>query len=172
MILAGTGGLVTAATIFVAESARRRRKSKAAVCVITHGYLTGYVELESVGNMTRFTCHIKGFKRDGKHGMHVHAKGDLREGCNSTCSHYNPQKESHGEPVGAHRHRGDLGNIVVENRECHDTVLAEIDVDEIIGRSLLVHKDEDNLGLPGTRTALETGDAGERIGCGVIGRID
>lgn len=28
----------------------------------------------------------------GTHGMHVHEKGDLRDGCMSTGSHFNPQK--------------------------------------------------------------------------------
>lgn len=122
--------------------------------------------------MTRFTCNVDGFKRDGLHGMHVHAKGDLREGCESTCSHYNPHKSVHGGPTGGRRHRGDLGNILVTNGSSRDVVVAEVELFEIIGRSLLIHADEDNLGVPGTKTALETGDAGARIGCGVIGRID
>lgn len=30
----------------------------------------------------------------GKHGFHIHEKGDLRGGCGSTGSHYNPDKVS------------------------------------------------------------------------------
>ena len=55
---------------------------------------------------------------------------------------------------------------------CTDTVTAVVRVAEIIGRCLLVHADQDNLGIPGTVSALTTGDAGARIGCGVIGRCD
>jgi Cu-Zn family superoxide dismutase len=34
---------------------------------------------------------------------------------------------------------------------------------------IIIHKDEDDLGRGGNKESLKTGNAGERIGCGVIG---
>lgn len=34
----------------------------------------------------------------GKHGFHIHSLGDLREGCKSAGSHYNPYQVGQLEP--------------------------------------------------------------------------
>ena len=40
-----------------------------------------------------------------------------------------------------------------------------------MGRSVVVHAKEDDLGLGHDKGSLTTGNAGTRIGCGVIGRL-
>ena len=39
----------------------------------------------------------------------------------------------------------------------------------IIGRSIVVHRDEDDLGKGGFEDSLETGHSGPRLDCAVIG---
>jgi Cu-Zn family superoxide dismutase len=75
------------------------------------------------------------------------------------------------------RHVGDLGNIVagddgVARIDFVDRHIALSGQNSIVGRSLVVHADPDDLGLgEGARRAesLRTGNSGERVMCGVIG---
>jgi Cu/Zn superoxide dismutase len=46
----------------------------------------------------------------GLHGVHVHTYGDLGNGCLNAGAHYNPFNKTHGSPMAAERHVGDLGN--------------------------------------------------------------
>jgi len=111
-------------------------------------------------------------KLPGKHGFHIHKAGDLRgEGCKLACDHYQKgEPKNHGGPPGfkGERHTGDLGNVT--KGQYHYT-LADVTVDDIMGRSMIVHADEDDYGLGGKDDSLKTGHAGARIACAVIGRI-
>ena len=119
---------------------------------------------------TLFECDLTDLP-PGLHGFHVHQLGDLREGCKSACSHYNPDGRTHGGPTGTDRHAGDLGNILADAEgRCVSRVIADVCLDDIIGRMLVIHDDEDDLGLGGDDESLKTGNAGTRIACGVIGR--
>lgn len=106
---------------------------------------------------------------DGKHGFHIHEYGDLSDGCKSACSHFNPFGKDHGN------HAGDLGNISSSNGIAKGRIDSKIlsldfmNITCIIGRMIIVHKDEDDLGLGGNEESLITGNAGERVACGVIG---
>jgi Cu-Zn family superoxide dismutase len=109
----------------------------------------------------------------GKHGFHIHKAGDLRgEGCKLACDHYHKGPPCvHGGPPGwkGERHTGDLGNI--EGTGKYTYTLRDVYVDDIMGRSVIVHADEDDYGLGGQDDSLITGHAGARIACGVIGRV-
>eukprot|EP00612_Vaucheria_litorea_P001724 CAMPEP_0171455236 /NCGR_PEP_ID=MMETSP0945-20130129/2215_1 /TAXON_ID=109269 /ORGANISM="Vaucheria litorea, Strain CCMP2940" /LENGTH=151 /DNA_ID=CAMNT_0011980443 /DNA_START=94 /DNA_END=549 /DNA_ORIENTATION=- len=107
----------------------------------------------------------------GKHGFHIHQFGDTTNGCTSTGGHYNPNGKQHGAPTDENRHAGDLGNITADadgNAEV-DIVDAHIPISSILGRAVVVHDGEDDLGKGGHEQSLTTGNAGGRFCCGIIG---
>ena len=101
--------------------------------------------------------------------------GDLTDGCNSACAHFNPFGKTHGGINSDERHAGDLGNIISKNGKSKGSIIDKVlslDFKKetcIVGRMIIVHKDEDDLGLGGNAESLKTGNAGERVACGVIG---
>ena len=75
---------------------------------------------------------------------------------------------SHGGPMESMRHEGDMGNIEansngVAHLEYVDSAISFKGISSIIGRSIIVHEKEDDL------KTQPTGNAGARIGYGVIG---
>lgn len=164
----GTFGALVASVLV-----KHNQRKTEAICVFDRAVSTvyGHVAMRSRGHATEFVCHLTNLP-PGAHGFHVHRSGNLLHGCKSTCDHYNPENKSHGGPRGRRRHRGDLGNIYADaDGTCQDVVVADVGLDEIIGRALIVHADPDDLGQGTDAESLKTGNAGARIGCGVIGLI-
>jgi Cu-Zn family superoxide dismutase len=117
----------------------------------------------------------------GNHGFHIHKAGDLRgEGCKGACDHYHigppqhhggPPHTRSGQPTGQtkkQRHTGDLGNVTEGS---YRYVLKDVLVEDLFGRSVIIHADEDDYGLGGFDDSLTTGHSGKRIACAVIGRV-
>ena len=152
------------------------KKAIEAVCVLTNtsskinGYILFKEDLKK--KETIIELHLKNVPK-GEHGFHIHRTGDLREGCSSLCSHYNPYNKNHGGPDSKERHVGDLGNIKsvngTVNKIIRDKLIRLRGKYSVIGRSVVIHSDKDDLGLGGDAESLKTGNAGKRIACGVIG---
>lgn len=110
----------------------------------------------------------------GPHGFHIHKAGDLRgDGCKLACDHYHKGPPcDHGGPPGwkGPRHTGDLGNI--KELGVYTYTLKDVSADELIGRSVIVHGDEDDYGLGGQDDSLTTGHSGARIACAIIGLVN
>ena len=128
----------------------------------------------------------------GEHGIHIHKSGDLRQGCKSLCDHWSSQFGSyiaqrvHGgppplwsdpikRPMPLHeilgRHTGDLGNVSTQMRRVSYR-LQNVSVEELLGRSVIVHEDADDYGAGLHEDSKTTGHSGTRIACALIGRID
>jgi superoxide dismutase, Cu-Zn family len=98
----------------------------------------------------------------------------LTNGCTSSGGHFNPFGLNHGSPKEKERHVGDFGNIVAEKNgvasfKFEDSLATLFGENTILGRTVVVHADEDDLGKGGFEDSLKTGHAGARVACGIIG---
>jgi len=146
-----------------------------AVCVLKGDKVNGTVWFtqEGEGKPVSVTGEIKGLN-PGMHGFHVHEFGDTTDGCTSAGPHFNPHAKTHGGPGDAERHAGDLGNVNaggdgVAKIEVKDTQISLVGPLSVVGRTMVVHADPDDLGKGGHELSKTTGNAGARVACGVIG---
>jgi len=141
----------------------------------------GPVKGEAIVTAHRAGCVLKAVFTKlpaGKHGFHIHKAGDLRgEGCLGACEHYHvgpPCRHGPGPTGGPgpgskeERHTGDLGNV--EQGGSYTYFLKGVKPSDLVGRSLIVHEDEDDLGLGDFPDSGTTGHSGKRIGCAIFGR--
>lgn len=91
------------------------------------------------------------------YAMHIHENGDCTLPFDKTGNHYNPTKEEHPN------HAGDMvplmGNQGYAWLAFYDK---RFQISEIIGRSVIIHQ------MPDDFITQPSGNAGEKIGCGVI----
>ncbi|HRN78270.1 MAG TPA: superoxide dismutase family protein [Candidatus Dependentiae bacterium] len=114
------------------------------------------------------TANISGLT-PGEHGFHIHEFGDCA--CDdAVCAgdHFNPTGQRHGNPADQKRHMGDLGNITADEHgnaiySYTDQHITLNGPHSIIGRTVIVHAQKDDY------ISQPTGNAGARLGCGVIG---
>ena len=108
----------------------------------------------------------------GKHGFHVHEKGDcaaaMKDGKMepgaAAGSHYDPEgKKSHKGPQGA-GHKGDLPALIANAKGVNQTVTApKLKLSDLRGRALVIHEGGDNY-----TDNPENGGGKGRIACGVV----
>jgi len=111
-----------------------------------------------------------------KHGFHIHESGDLRgEGCLGLCAHYDKGKHKHGGLHSRERHTGDLGNIEMKKTKTKTKTkkyyLSDVKIQDLWGRSIIIHEGEDDLGKGLYDDSHITGHSGKRIGCAIFGRM-
>ncbi len=128
----------------------------------------GIVKFIQTPKGVRVIADIEGLT-PGKHGFHIHEFGDCSSpDGKSAGGHFNPTNQPHGSPDSPKHHIGDLGNLVADaNGKAHlDRVYPFLQLMGpmgIIGRGVIIHSGEDDL------ESQPTGNAGKRVGCGVIG---
>jgi Cu-Zn family superoxide dismutase len=111
-------------------------------------------------------------------GLHVHTQGDISDDCKKCGVHYNPTLQFHGD-VSGERHLGDLGNIEIDSNGNSEFIIYftsfpsvnDILINNFLGRSIVLHDSQDDLGKEKNTNSVKTGNSGNRIACGVIGGI-
>lgn len=142
-------------------------KAVAKIQPLQNAQVTGTVTFQTKDDGVYIVADVDGLS-PGKHGFHIHEKGDCSAPDGSSAGdHFNPNGSKHGAPWDKERHAGDLGNLVADDKghahyEWHDKLITLKGPDSIIGRSVIIHEKEDDL------ITQPTGNAGRRLGCGVI----
>ena len=156
---------------------------KKAICVLqSNGIFYGNVIFSQCckKHEMKILFSLQHFPANETHAIHIHEFGDTTDGCKSLGPHYNPHGTTHGTIFikDMARHAGDLINNFTTDKDGKFTFEYTDDLptlygeDSILGRSIVIHKGEDDLGLGKGKMreeSLKTGNAGERIVCGVIG---
>ena len=137
------------------------------------GNLAGTIQIQEVGNGVHFTGTVTKLS-PGEHGFQVHHEGALGNQCADAGGHYNPTSSVHGSLDSSTRHAGDLGNILAtaDQSATIDKFVDNIDLGSYINRSIVVHAGEDDLGQGGDSGSLATGNAGGRLDCCLINRVN
>jgi Cu-Zn family superoxide dismutase len=167
LLLCGPLSLATAADK-PHEHEHEPSPAKDAVCVLTPtsgSQVSGTLTLTQEKGDVLVKGSVAGLK-PGLHGFHIHMYGDLRKADGTSAGgHYNPAGHEHGGPDSKEHHAGDLGNIKAgEDGVANvDIKATDLHLHFIIGRAIVVHADADDFKTP------KTGNAGARIGVGVIG---
>jgi Cu-Zn family superoxide dismutase len=101
--------------------------------------------------------------------VHIHEHGDCSDFGKGAHGHWNPTNEAHGKWGSSAFHSGDIGNVALDATGQGTLTLStnrwSIGGDEktnILNRSIIVHSGVDDY------TTQPTGNAGSRIGCGLI----
>lgn len=122
---------------------------------------------KGIGKKVKMVIYTKNLT-PGEHAVHIHEKGDCSAPDGTSAGgHWNPTKEKHGKWGHGEHHKGDIGNLIA-NEKGEATLIFQTDAwclgcnDEtknIIGKSIIIHAKGDDF------KTQPTGDAGGRVGC-------
>lgn len=133
-----------------------------------HKAVNGTVEFKETDDGVEITANMEGLKK-GNHGFHIHEKGDCSApDAKSAGGHFNPNNHKHGAPDADEHHEGDLGNITAgkDGKATATITVKGITLKDgdtsIVGKGFIIHDKADDM------KTQPTGNAGDRVACGVI----
>lgn len=101
--------------------------------------------------------------------VHIHEHPDCGDNGKATHGHWNPTNSSHGKWGGDSFHLGDIGNVQLDAQgkgtmelSTELWTLGSDTLSSVLNRAIIVHSGVDDY------KTQPTGNAGSRIGCGVI----
>lgn len=132
---------------------------------------SGTITFTPEGDGLRVVADLQGVDADGPHGFHVHETGECTHGegdkhFTTAGGHFNPAGVEHACPPTEPRHAGDLGNIEVTGGsgrlETTTNLLSLSGSNSVVGKAIILHAKADDC------KTQPTGDAGDRLACGVV----
>ncbi|XP_034296256.1 extracellular superoxide dismutase [Cu-Zn] [Pantherophis guttatus] len=154
----------TAYACCVAQPSSKLEEGKPRVTgLVLFKQLYPHGKLAALFNLTGFPTEANTSAR----AIHIHQYGDLSDGCDSAGGHYNPWKVNHPH------HPGDFGNFNPNGgnvQKLKSNLKATLfGPQTILGRSVVIHEKEDDLGKGKNEASLAHGNSGPRLACCVIG---
>ncbi len=131
--------------------------------------LTGTIFFTDTSEGLHVMAELKGLP-PGKHGFHIHENASCADAGKAAGGHYNPAGAPHGlltKDGLQHAHAGDFGNVESDKNGNAklELTLPGLSIEggqyNVAGHAVILHEKEDDFGQP-------TGNAGGRIGCGLI----
>ena len=157
------------AALFATCTSAAQAQTASATLAPTAGNTTaGSVTFTQKGDKVTLEAKLSGLAPGG-HGFHIHEKGDCSApDAMSAGGHFNPFGKPHGAPEASDHHAGDMPMLQAD-ASGNATLTADLagvsvgsGAGDIVGKSVIVHKDADDY------KTQPTGNSGARVGCGVI----
>lgn len=132
--------------------------------------VTGMATFQQNGDKVKLTLNVTiPSKANQSVAVHIHENGDCGDVGKNAGPHWNPGSKDHGKWGENGFHSGDIGNIELDG-EGKGNIELETDMwsiggdstKNILNRALVVHGGKDDF------KSQPSGNAGSRIGCGVI----
>lgn len=131
--------------------------------------VSGDFTLSQRGTLVVVEGTVRGLAPNSEHGFHVHENADCSGDGKAAGDHFNPDRNPHAHPGQKMRHPGALFNLkadangVAAFRQEVDTITLAPGKYAVTGKPLVVHAKPDDY------RSQPSGDAGDRIACGLIG---
>lgn len=161
--------------LYTTRKQKRTQSAKGAVAVFHGPIVKGHVVATPCSGGVDLVATFSKLPA-GLHGFHIHKAGDMRQkDCMGLCEHYHKGARTHRHGAGPNsrreRHTGDLGNIRGGRKTMKRYCLPGVSIRDLWGRSIIVHKDKDDLGLGSHEDSGTTGHSGARMAAAVFGRV-
>lgn len=137
---------------------------------VTDTALSGIVDFIVQNEKVKMTLNISiPIMKNKTVAVHLHEMGDCGDMGKGAHGHWNPTNQQHGKWGTESFHSGDIGNVELDGE---GKGIMEIETDlwtiggdaktDILNKSVIIHSGVDDY------TSQPAGNAGSRIGCGVI----
>ncbi len=147
-----------------------KNKAKAVIQSASGSTLNGEAVFEETSGGVKFTLTVKD-GTPGTHAVHLHESGDCTAmDATSAGGHWNPMHEDHGNrKTSGQFHSGDIANLEIGEdgkgvleMTAKDWTVGGSDSTSVIGRAVIIHASQDDF------VSQPSGNAGARVGCGVV----